>query len=253
MKNNIKIAGEGFINSGEYEKVVINGSANSLGKLCANKVKVNGSGYFKGDSNFNYFKVNGESSINGCLSSENVKIHGELKVDDNSSIDELIVHGNARFNCDLKCNNVTIIGDLKVKGKLCAKEMDIHGNIYVDGDIECDNIIVKGAIECGGLLNAEKIDIYLRGNSYCKDIGTTSVNILKYNPKSFIKMPHILGKKFECDTIEGDFINLENSEVVNIRGKDISLLTNCNIENVEYHNELIISKNSTVKNNIKVG
>ncbi|MGL5642186.1 MAG: hypothetical protein ACRDDM_07955, partial [Paraclostridium sp.] len=52
--------------------------------------------------------------------------------------------------------------------------------------------------------------------------------------------------------IEGDYIKLENCDITNIRGKQVELISNCNIDNIEYTSNLNISKNSNVKNHVKI-
>ncbi len=62
-KGSIKILGEGFISSGEYENIKIVGSSKSKGNVKSNEVKVLGDAKFEGDINIkilllteNYYK-----------------------------------------------------------------------------------------------------------------------------------------------------------------------------------------------------
>lgn len=255
MEYNIKIMGDGFISSGQYDTIKIMGDTKSSGNVAAKEVTINGSAEFSGDCDFKKLKINGDTKVKGSLKSEYVKINGDLKANDDCEIDTLIVRGCAAFNCNVKCNNVTIYGDTTIKGNLYAKEIKIYGQIKVDKDIECENIVIDGAIECEGLINAEDIQIYLSGSSYCNELGAGSVTVLKHNKKSilkFLSFASLSRKRFSCKTIESDYIKLENCDITNIRGKQVDLLSNCNVENIEYNQNLNISKNSAVKNHTKV-
>ena len=256
MNHDIKIMGDGFISPGEYEKISVMGDATSTGNVKAIQVKVNGNAVFSGDCDFGSLKINGDATIKGSLISNYLKINGDLTVDKNCELDTLIVRGDAKFNYDIECNNVTIYGDTNIKGNLKAKEVRVIGHISVDGDIECENIVIDGSIDCNGLINSEDITIYLKGKSRCNEVGATNINIRKQNNKSiltFLSLSSILTKSFKCSTIEGDYIKLKNCDITNIRGKQVDIISNCNIDNIEYTSNLNISKNSTVKNHVKIG
>ncbi|EQJ57574.1 polymer-forming cytoskeletal family protein [Clostridioides difficile P32] len=66
-KGSIKILGEGFISSGEYENIKIVGSSKSKGNVKSNEVKVLGDAKFEGDINIKNFVVNGKTIIRGIL------------------------------------------------------------------------------------------------------------------------------------------------------------------------------------------
>ena len=55
----------------------------------------------------------------------------------------------------------------------------------------------------------------------------------------------------EIGLIEADDIYVENVNADCIRGKNVVIGSNCHIKQVEYTNEIEISKNSTVENSIK--
>lgn len=219
MENNIKVVGDGTINSGEYDNIKIVGNGTVLGNIKGKEVKVTGSSDFNGEGEFEKLKVN----------------------------------GNVVFNYNVKCNNVTINGEGIVRGNLYGKEVKINGRIIVEGDIECEDIIIRGEIKCKGLLNSERIRIYLRGESECNEIGTSNIEVLKKDSINLINIFDKFGyKKFICNSLEGDFIKLENSNIINVRGKDIFIKEDCNIDNLEYTGNLNVDKRSNIKNKVKI-
>lgn len=254
-KQKIFIAGDGFISSGDYESIKIMGSAKSSGDIKSGEVKVNGDARFNGKLEFGRFKVNGDAYIIGNIKAGNIKINGNLDIDGSCEFDTMVVNGDCEINCDIRCNNVTIRGDMKIRKNLYAKEIKIYGDSKIEGNIECEDIKVYGGINCKGLLNAENIFINPRGRSYCREIGATNIEISKTNNISFfkIKLPWDGRGTFRGEVIEGDFIKLENTEVKDLRGKDISLISKCKIENIEYTDNLEVSSDSIVQNSTKIG
>ena len=251
---NIKIAGHGFISEGNYEKISIMGSANSKGDICSIKVVVSGNADFNGNLNFENFKVNGDTTIEGHLKAGQVKVNGDLVINGSCEIDKLVVNGDLKVSDSIECNNITIRGGLKGKENLYAQDLDVCGNLKMAGNIECENAKIFGNIKCEGLLTSENIEISPRGRSICKEIGATNIEIGK--PKNMgifnIKLPFINLGTLSCELIEGDFIKLENTKVNNLRGKDIVLISKCEVGNIEYSENVEVSSNSIVKNTTKV-
>lgn len=67
-----------------------------------------------------------------------------------------------------------------------------------------------------------------------------------------IKLPFINLGTLSCELIEGEFIKLENTKVKNLRGKDIVLISKCEVGSIEYSENVEVSSNSIVKNTTKV-
>lgn len=253
-KNNIKIAGSGFINGGSYGKIKIMGSASSTGDVCGEHVVINGDASFNGNLDFNYFKVNGDARIDGHLKASEVKLNGDLTISGSCEIDKLVVNGDFKIDGAIKCNNVTIRGDLKGKDSVYANELNIYGRLKIDKNVEGENIKIHGDIKCDGLLTGEKIVIYPSGRSTCKEIGATNLDVLKYKSIGIWPFRISFGNRgtLKCDLIEGDNISLEKTTAKTIRGKNVSLLSKCEVGNIEYSDTVEISTDSTVKSSTKV-
>ncbi|MEF9992494.1 MAG: polymer-forming cytoskeletal protein [Romboutsia sp.] len=252
-KGSIKIIGDGFIHSGKYKNIKIIGSAKSKGDVECEELKICGDTTFVGDLDIGNIKLIGDGIIYGSLKAKFVKVNGNLEISGSCEVEELIVNGNLEMNCDLKCNNVTIRGDVCVNKNLEGENIRIYGEARVKENIVCEKIFVEGDIKCEGLLNAENVEISPRSKSYCREIGATNIRV-KEREKRFLRFIMQVGGygRLESDLIEGDFIELENSIVKDVRGKSIDLISKCKIENVEYNEKINVSKDSTVKNSIKV-
>ncbi|MGO0882213.1 polymer-forming cytoskeletal protein [Clostridioides difficile] len=256
MENgSVTILGEGFISSGEYESIKIMGSARSKGNIKSNEVKVFGDVKFDGDLSIKNFVVNGKATIKGNLKAERVRVNGQLNIDGDAEIDDLVITAQQKINGNLKCNNVTVKGQLIVSEGIYAQDIKVYGEMKNKENIECEDIKVHGAIKCDGLLNGENIYIYSGGGSYCKEIGATNIEIGRSKDifTFGIKFINLFSGKFKCDLIEGDTIELEDVSIKDIRGKSISLVSNCDVVNIEYSDKLFVSDNSSVKNSTKVG
>lgn len=253
-KGNIKIAGDGFINEGKYNTIKIMGSAISKGNVESEEVKISGDARFIGELDFGILKVNGDATIEGNLKAKRIRVNGNLEISGSCQVDELVINGSCSINCDLKCNNVTVRGEIIVNRDMYGKEIKIYGESSIKENIECENIMVEGVINCNGLLNAENIEIYTRGKSYCKEIGATKIRILKEKERKLLKLiMNFRGHgKLKSDLIEGDYIELENSIVKNLRGKSIELISNCEVGMVEYSEKINVSDDSIVKHSMKV-
>ncbi|MGL5314280.1 MAG: polymer-forming cytoskeletal protein [Peptostreptococcaceae bacterium] len=257
MSNNVTIAGEGYISQGTYDKVSVMGSANGEGDIICESLKINGEARFKGKINAKRFKVNGDCDVIGNVKANKLSVNGEAVINGDCKIDTLVINGDLRVNGTLECNNVTIRGELKLKEALLARNLKIYGEIKTDGNIEADEIKIYGQVNCNGLLTGENIFIYPKGISRCNEIGATSIIVDKNNSMDIFKRIFSFGMgslgRLNCETIEGDNIKLRNTKVNKLNGKDITLISKCEVENLEYTDSLEISSDSNVRNKVKVG
>ncbi|WP_419741489.1 polymer-forming cytoskeletal protein [Paraclostridium dentum] len=240
MNNNITIAGAGYISEGSYEKIKVMGSATSSGNISTDILKVNGDARFSGNVYSKEMKVNGDTVIDGDCKIENLVVNGDLCV----------------FGA-LECNNVTIRGDLKVNKNLNSICMKVYGDLIVKENIEGEDINIYGRINCEGLLTGENIFIFPKGISKCKEIGATYIEVDKPKNIGFGKVKFSLGYgsmgKLQCDIIEGDSIKIKNTRANQLNGNSIDLISNCDINIIEYNDNLEIGCDCKVGKHIKIG
>ena len=209
MKKSIKISGDGFISEGEYDVVKIMGDVSSIGNVYAREVKINGDAEFRGNLDFGQLNVRGNTHINGDIKVGQVKISGDLLVDGNADID----------------------GDIDIEFNIYAKEININGLVKVKGSIECESITIKGSIQCDGILKAQSVNIYPYSKSYCNEIKSSKIEILKYRRKYIPNLYKVKHGRFSCKSMKGDDIKLENSYVEYIEyTKNLNISDDCKVE-----------------------
>ncbi|MCE9675219.1 polymer-forming cytoskeletal protein [Paraclostridium bifermentans] len=257
MNNNITIAGDGYISEGSYDKIKVMGSATSSGNISTDILKVNGDARFSGNVYSKEMKVNGECKIAGSLETKNLKVNGDTVIDGDCKIENLVVNGDLCVFGALECNNVTIRGDLKVNKNLNSICMKVYGDLIVKENIEGEDINIYGRINCEGLLTGENIFIFPKGISKCKEIGATYIEVDKPKNIGFGKVKFSLGYgsmgKLQCDIIEGDSIKIKNTRANQLNGNSIDLISNCDINIIEYNYNLQIGCDCKVGKHIKIG
>jgi len=219
----LKINGQGSSGGGQFRDVVIRGSGQIIGDVECNKYEVFGTGEQKGD-----------------LTAENVMVKGQFKFDGEVNTPELKVYGESNFHGDIFSDNVTIQGSLKTKG-----------------DINAEICKIEGGFEIDGLLNVEIFELSIHWPCSVSEIGGTNIKIKNNGKFSFLGLknmisPHSNRSLLEVDTIEADDIYLENTHAKIVRGKNITLGPDCQIDRVEYQDSFVGHEKSNVESTEKL-
>ncbi|MGL5417781.1 MAG: hypothetical protein ACRDAU_19085 [Clostridium sp.] len=227
--DNIKIIGEGIIGEGEFDGVKIVGEADFLGECITKNLKICGEG--KAIENL----IVDEGKIVGSLNClKNLNIRKKLKV-----------VGNIDIIDNLEGEELEVSGEVKVKNDFKIKKSKINGELIVEKDCIGDSFYLGGKAEVNGLLSHDYIEIKLLGDSKIKEIGGEKIIIKKYE-KLFINKKGTLN----VETIEGDYIYLENTVCKEVRGEEVIIGENCIIDYVEAKGNLKIHKESKVKESV---
>ncbi|WP_066823116.1 polymer-forming cytoskeletal protein [Clostridium tepidiprofundi] len=235
---NLKIFGSSDQPGGIYNNVLINGSGDIEGDLQCNSLKINGSGDINGDLKAGFVKINGSGDINGNVEAE-----------------DIIINGSGDINGDVICKSIKIMGSGDVDGNVHSDEVTLMGCSDIKGNCETEIFNSRGAFDIEGLLNAGEININLRGESSVKEIGGERIEVRKCNDFKIGKLFKIFTNtvcSLECDVIEGDSIFLENTTADIVRGNDIVIGYGCDIERVEYRNNLEIIDGGEVSKKVKI-
>lgn len=216
-KSDLKINGHGSSTGGKYKSVTINGNGSVSGDLDCVYLRVNGQGNVKGNVKSDSFKINGNSSIKGDLTAEKVKINGMTRID----------------------------------GNLSVEDAETYGNINIGGNCNAEMFRVDGMFAVEGLLNAGELQLNLHGPSRAREIGGEKITVKRMGRfglrglKNFI-WPHGYDKGLNTDVIEGDDVYLENTHAKVVRGNNIELGPDCEIELVEYNESFKQDENAVV-------
>ncbi|AYD40191.1 cell shape determination protein CcmA [Clostridium fermenticellae] len=225
----MKISGSGNINGGRY-----------------NEVKISGAAKVEGDIECHSYKCSGSSFTNGSVKAHMVGISGSTKLSGNINADEITVSGSLHILGDADTKKMKISGGSDIGGSLHAEEVQISGTVFMNGDCEAENFNVRGEFKIGGLLNAGNIDVEMCGSCRVKDIGGENIKVKLGRRRLFTKMLNFFanGGRLEAGTIEGDDIFLENTTAKIVRGNNVVIGDNCDIEVIEYRNKVNIDSTS---------
>jgi cytoskeletal protein CcmA (bactofilin family) len=202
-------------------------------------IKIHGQGISTGGK-YNTVSIMGEGKINGNVDCVNLKIYGDGEIDgDLKATSTVNIKGHTAFRGNLEAKNIKIQGEVEVNGELIADEAVISGNISLNSDCNAEIFTLEGGLTIDGLLNADVLKINLYWPSKVHEIGGTEITVKKEAKLSFlglkdIIMPSGANKKLTADIIEGDNINLENTQAKVVRGNNITIGSGCKIELVEY-------------------
>lgn len=235
-KGEIKLAGNGVINEGTYSRIKIMGNANSKGHVIADEMQIMGNAYFEGDLEGGFCTIYGNAHIIGNISIVKLKVNGDLHVEGDCKVQELTVNGNVNMTGEVEGKNIVTRGGLSLSKVFIAKQVKVCGDLNSPTDISAEDMVIEGKVLCKGLLSAEHITLHSCADSYCREIGATSLVVEKPN-YHLLWLTDRKNNVLVCDMIEADEMKLTNVEAKAVRGKKINLVSGCNIHTVEYSDE----------------
>lgn len=242
---NMHISGSGNIPAGEYNKVSVSGSGKLHGLVRCENFSSSGSSSGENIECAENFKVSGSSSFSGNVSAGYIGVSGSF-----SCGGELVSKG--KISCS---------GSAKCKNNIKCDELSVSGSIKAGSDIEAEKIKVNGIINCAGLLNAENIEIKFDRGMNIGSIGGSKIVIIRENRNKIIERLPLLSSlvksagKNVCveSSIEGDEIALEAVTCPRVTGRVIAVGEGCEIDLVQYSDQIEISPKAKVEKTEKVG
>lgn len=229
------------------EDLSINGTgAYAGGKF--RKVIINGSGKVNGDVECQTFECSGKGTLNGNLHTETIKISGHGKLNGSvQSTKSIQIDGSGSIEKGATINTMTINGFTKIGGPVKGNAITINGKCTIDGDCEVDRFKSEGNFTIKGLINADHIDIRAFGNCKAQEIGGQSIKI-KFRHRGILKfLKKFMAFYVETNLIEGNSIEIEGTHAKVVRGENIVIGPDCEIDLVEYTGTLKNDKGSVVK------
>ena len=237
----LRISGAGSANGGFYNEVRISGAGDVNGDLDCNTLRVSGAAEVKGNVKTKSAHISGSSEIKGSLICE----------------DYIEVSGASDIKKDATAKRIKISGGSEIGGSLHAEEVEITGAVEIKEDCEAENFRASGVFEIGGLLNAGVVEIKIGGKCRVSEIGGEKINVRLYE-NGFFALKRIVTDMFSIKdvlrsvVIEGDDVYLESTIAKVVRGNNVTIGPNCEIELIEYKNELSVDSNSRVKEQRKM-
>jgi cytoskeletal protein CcmA (bactofilin family) len=228
----VKISGAGKIGGGKFREV-----------------KISGSGTITGNLECDGFNTSGASTVNGDVKTKNLDVSGSTQIKGNVEAENIKISGGSNITGDVVTKAIKISGASKIRGNLHAEEIEISGSVEIKEDCEAERFKVRGGFEIGGLLNAGDIEISIYGRCRVREIGGEKIDIRRGSGNIFAKMIKFIfvqGERLTTSVIEGDDIYLEATTAKVVRGNNVTIGSDCNIELVEYKSKIFIATSSTV-------
>lgn len=222
--------------------------AGSVGGGKYNDVKISGAGDVNGDIECNYFKSSGASDVKGNVKAKIVEVSGASDIKGNVEAEEITVSGASHIKGDVTTKKINVSGASDIKGNLHAEEVEVKGAVDIKGDCEAENFYARGCFDIGGLLNAGNINVEIFRRCRVREIGGEKIEVRKGSGSFFGRVLEIFssGDRLTTSIIEGDEIYLENTNATIVRGGNVTIGPNCNIETVEYRNSINVDNSSKV-------
>lgn len=261
------ILGNGVITENDYKKATIIGNGeifggsirkltsigNSIISGALETAKTNSVGNISVTENMNVqlMKITGEGSFKK-LFAKNLIVWG--KVNNNN--------GSTRLKGDVSAYTFEVMGKCIVKSDLKVENIFVSSSLYIEKELQCENFECLGSIEAPSI-NAAHIYIYPRESSKVNELYASEVIIkMAFRECLIIKKHHTTWRHMRrfkhensfinIEIIEADKIYLENTKAKLVSGKNVDIGPRCNIETVEYIDNLSIDVSSKVGKSVKI-
>lgn len=234
-RGDLTINGFGASNGGEFNRVVLNGK-----------------GTVNSDIDCVDFECNGTGFVNGSLHSKTARISGNGKVVGNVESQFLSVEGRGKIEKNAVVKKLKISGSATVNGSLKSEEIKVRGRLTVGEDCEAEVFKSECQFTIGGLLNADQIDVRIYGECRAEEIGGQTITVKQKTSLFGTIFKPFFQNILEADLIEGDHIEIENTNAKIVRGNHVKIGPNCTIGLVEYTDTFHRDKKAIVTDSKKL-
>jgi cytoskeletal protein CcmA (bactofilin family) len=210
-----KVAGAGTITGGVY-----------------GNVSIAGAGTVRGDIDCISFTVGGVGDIHGNVKAQNVRVGGSAAFNGDIEGGDVVFSGTSEVHGRITGNVVRIAGTSTVDGPVSAQRIEMRGTAKLGADVQAESFDAQGVFSVGGLLNAGIVTIRLYGGCDAHDIGGETIDVR--DGKAWPMLPFFGDRNLTADTIEGDTVYLEFTRAKVVRGANVTIGPNCEIDLVEY-------------------
>lgn len=147
---------------------------------------------------------------------------------------------------------MNVAGFSSFGGGVKADDIFISGKVGIEGDCETETFRSEGKCKIGGLLNADEVSMKLAaGESHVKEIGCRHLKVMSRKSvlTRFKLMP---APVLTAELIEGDIIDLADTNAQTVRGKTVRIGAGCIIETVEYSGDFTCDPSASVNKVVKI-
>lgn len=234
-RGDLTINGYGASNGGEFNRVVLNGKGTVNTDVDCVDFECNGNGLVKGNLHAKTARISGNGKVAGNVESEVLSIEGRGKIEKNADIKKMKISGSAA-----------------VGGSLKSEEVKVRGRLTVGEDCEAEVFKAECHFSIGGLLNADVVDVRIYGDCRAEEIGGQTIIIRQKSSLMGNLFKSFFQNSLDVQLIEGDHIEIENTNAKIVRGNHITIGPNCNIGLAEYTGSLAKNKKANIDESIKL-
>jgi cytoskeletal protein CcmA (bactofilin family) len=164
----------------------------------------------------------------------------------------LSIEGRGKIEKNAVVKKVKISGSATVSGSLKSEEIKVRGRLTVGEDCEAEVFKAECHFSIGGLLNADEVDVRIYGECKAKEIGGQTITVKQKSSLMANLFKSFFQNSLEVDVIEGDHIEIENTNAKIVRGNHVKIGPNCNIGLVEYTGAFTKDKKANVSDSNKL-
>ncbi len=237
----------------EIQDLHISGGATLAGGMFK-KVHISGRGTFTEPMSCTAMHVSGLSKCHH-VQTEDLHISGMLKATEDMHAKKLHVSGKATLLKNLVSENIGVSGMLSCQS-VKSEVMSVSGHLKTEGLVEAEKIEVSGRLRNNQTLNVGTLYIKCGcGATRLHDVEAeqimikpTNCSISAINPFKVVKQC-FNQKAFDvyANCLEADKVEIDQVKAHLVRGGDVVIGPECDIEFVEYHHSISIHKKATVK------
>ncbi len=179
---------------------------------------------------FDTVKIEGVGNCSNDLKAENINIEGVFNCSGEIEAGMLYCEGVANFKANIRAKKIHVEGVFNVDafGKIEANEIVCDGVIKAKGEISTDILDAEGCIEADEIVGDK-------------------IRICSHHPKN--KIINLFNRfRSKVRMIEATTIEIYGVKSQTVNGTDITIGSNCIIENIDCSGTLYIDETSSVKN-----
>mgnify|MGYP000109659965 CR=1 FL=1 len=242
MKQNLNCSGSTRVDGGEYGEVRVSASLRVDGDLRCDTLQCSGSAKIEGA-----LSCAGEVRCSGEAAMQEGRFSGSVKAQSLHCTGTLQCSGSAKTEGGMQLGKARFSGSCAAEGDIHAEELEIAGSLRAPA-VEAERFHASGVLRIDGLLNPGEI-IMSRGGLYqVGDIGCTTLRV--------VQDAHVisLGRRkraLEAQSIEGDTLELLDTQAAVVRGRFVRVGAGCVIDRVEYSEGLTVEDGGIVKEPVR--
>ena len=226
----------------------ISGVGSFSGKIYTEAFKCSGSGKIDGDLDATETKISGACKITGYVKSKEFKISGATKIGGDLHSKEAKISGSCKIGGDVETEEFHSSGVCKIGGNLnSSSSVTLSGILNVGSDVETETFKCSGRFEIDDRLRAKDVKIGLNGHSKVKEIHCDAIEVRGGAQGAFFPTSLSWGGKLEVKKIHAHEVYLENTTADIVKGNNVRIGPNCNIDTVE-SKTLSVHETSKIKN-----